>query len=417
MTRKILKLIVLCFAVIAVIVSAGLLSLKYFVVPAIEKKVREAAADNLGSRAEISQVNIKLPEAVILVKGFKIADSTSEKYGYSAGVDEATLRIDLISTFLQKRLILDEVSVKDAALVLEKKSPQASPDTPLPDAPTNSAPPATRPPQGNTGKGRFSELYIRKVKVEDMKFIFNDYSAPHPPAVIEVVSINGEINNFLMSFRAAGNFKAVVDFKGYFDPARKGLLKANGIVAKRGDEVDFDLKSEISGADLTYFSQYYANTSFTILKEAEVDIVSDAKCRKNELETYHDARIYGIRLNDVTPTYQDTLFGLPAATVVNFFNDYGGEVKFSFNIGGTLSDPRFEPSPVIKEVMSKALGDKIAARLRELPREVVKISEKAIKGDIDLGKESQVWIKGVEKQFEAFKRELKEKYDSNKTVH
>ena len=351
------------------------------------------------------------------MRGFKIADSDLAKYSYSASVNEATLHIGLISTFLQKRLIFDEVRVKDAVLILEKKALPPALNPPLAETPEGSASLQAEKPKDNIGKSQFSELYIRKLKAENMEFIFKDHSSARLPTVVEVVNIDGEVDHFLVSFRTPVNFKGAIHFNGYFDSAQKGRLQVKGTIAKRGNEIDFDLKSEIQDADLTYFSQYYASTSFAILKEARVDIKSDAKCQKNELRTYHDAHIHDIKLNDITPTSQDTLFSLPAATVINFFNDYGGEVKFSFNIGGTLSDPKFEPSPVIKEVISRALGDRIAARFRELPRDVVKISEKAIKGDIDLGKESQAWIEGLEKQFEAFKKELKKKYDSDKAAH
>lgn len=416
MIKKIFQITALFLLAAFIAVFTGLIALNYFLAPMIDKKVRQIVTDSLGGRAKMSQVKIKLPEAIVSVRGFKIADSGLAKYSYSASVNEATLHIGLISTFLQKRLIVDEVRVKDAVLILEKKALPPSTEAPLPETSGSSISLPVETPEDNAGKSQFSELYIRKLKAENMEFIFKDYSAAHPPAVIEVIGMDGEVNNFLVSFRATGNFRGAIHFNGYFDSAQKGRLKAGGTIARRGNEIDFDLKSEIQNADLTYFSQYYANTSFVILKEARVDIKSDAKCRKNELRTYHDAHIYDIKLDDIAPASQDTLFSLPAITVINFFNDYNGEVKFSFNIGGTLRDPKFEPGPVIKEVISKALGDRIAARLRELPRDVVKISEKAVKGDIDFGKESQVWIEGLEKQFEAFKKDLKKKYDSNKAA-
>lgn len=419
MIKKIFKITALFLSTVFVAAAAGLIALNYFLTPMIEKKVRQIAADSFGARAEILQVKIKLPEAVVFVRGFKIADSGLAKYSYSVSVHEATLHIGLISAFLQKRLIFNDARIEGAILILEKKALPPASDPLLPETPRDSASPSqekhrTCPEINRQEGGSFPhhELYIRKMKMENLKFIFRDYAMacpPAAPAVVEITNINSEIDNFLLSFRQTGNFKGAIHFNGYFDPARKGRLKAGGTIAKRGNEIDFDLKSEIQDADLTYFSQYYANTSLTMLKEARVDIKSDAKCQKNELKTYHDVRIYGIKLNDITPAPQDTLFGLPAATVINFFNDYGGEVKFSFNIGGTLSDPKFEPGPAIKEVISKALGDRIAAYLRELPRDVVKMSEKAIKGDIDFGKESQVWIKGIQKQFEVFKEGLKKK--------
>ena len=88
--------------------------------------------------------------------------------------------------------------------------------------------------------------------------------------------------------------------------------------------------------------------------------------------------------------------------MIEFFNDFGGKVEFDFNLVGALDDLKFDPaSPVIQQVLTKALQDKIMARLRELPREVIKMSEKAIKDFEKEGKldEIEKQIKKVEKQF------------------
>ncbi|MDD5680858.1 MAG: DUF748 domain-containing protein [Candidatus Omnitrophica bacterium] len=415
MIKKVFKTLILLLVVAFAVISAALVLLHYFLVPAIEQKVRQAVAENLGKHAELSQVNIKLPEAIVLVKGLKIADSNLVKYAYSVSVNEATMHVSLISTFLQKKLMFDEVYLKDAVFILEKKNPSVSPEAPSAEIvnPDAAAPKAS--PESDISKNRFSELYIKKLTMENMEFIFKDYSTVRPPSIIEIVNTSGEIKNLLVSFRTVGNFEGAVHFKGWFNSAQKGSLKVGGTIAKRGNEIDFDLKSEISDVDLTYFSQYYTNTSFVILKEARVDINSDVKCRHSELTTYHDARIYDIKLDDAALTSQDMLFGLPATTVTKFFNDYSGEVKFDFNIGGTLNDPKFEPGPIVKEVMSKAFGDRIAARLRELPRDVVKMSEKAIKGDIDIGKESKIWLEEMGKKLEEIKKDFKKKHDSDNT--
>ncbi len=408
MIKKIIKAAASLLIAALITLFAGIILLKYFLMPVIEKKVRQAVLDSLGKRAEMAQVKIKLPEAIVLVKGLKIDNSDLANYTCRVTINEATLHIGLIGTFFQKRPILDHVDINGAVIVLERKGS-------LSGAPASNAFPgstsAQEASQSDTGERSFNELYIRKLTAKNLEFTLKDYSLAKPPAIIQVVNIDGEIDDFLISFRVIGNFTMAIHFTGYFNSAQKGSFKVKGTIAKRGNEVDFDLKSEIHNADLTYFSPYYDNTSFTILKEARVDIDSDAMCRSNELKTCHNAHIYAIKLNNILPTSQDTLFSLPAATVINFFNDYHGEVKFSFNIGGTLRDLKFEPDPTIKEVISKALGDRIAARLRELPRDVVKISEKAVKGDIDLGKESKMWIEGMEERLEAFRKDLKKKHE------
>ena len=221
MVKKIFKIIILFLVVAFIAIAAGLMSLNYFLVPAIEKKVRQIVTENLGKRAELSQVNIRLPEAIILVKGFKIADFSLVKYNYSISVDEATLRVSLINTFLGKRLIFDKTYLKNAVIILEKKS------LPPPAEASSSGVPAAdtacpKPSATDFNKNQFSELYIRKLTAENVEFVFRDYSPDRPPVVIEIVDINGEIDNFLASFRAAGNFKGVVHFEGRFNSAKKG---------------------------------------------------------------------------------------------------------------------------------------------------------------------------------------------------
>ncbi|MBU4376877.1 MAG: hypothetical protein KKD29_05285 [Candidatus Omnitrophica bacterium] len=407
MAKRILNALILCFISVSLFVFIALVLLNNFLAPAIEKKIRQFAAENFDKRVQLAQVSVKLPEAIVHIEGFELAACSLGKSYVSIAAGETVLHLSLISTILQKKLIFDEAYLKDWVFIIEKITPSPS-----------KTPASAGTSQGggtpDSTKNLFSSIHARLIKVENLKCIFKDSVNIQPPAPIELSGINGVVNNFSASLEKVGDFKGRVNFKGHFDSDNKGVLKAAASVSREGERVDFTVKSELLDADLTYFSRYYANTSFTIIKEARIDIASDAKCSNNELMTSHEAHIYNIKLNDVTPRPDDTLFTLPAVTVINFFKDYGGEVKFGFNINGPLNDPKFEPSPLIQKVLSKALGDRIAAKLKELPRDVAKMSEKAIKGDLDIGKESQIWFKEIEKRFGDFRKELKEKYDADK---
>ncbi len=420
MVKRIVRALILLLVTGAVLVSGGLIALNNLLAPAIEKRIRQVIDERFDKRIEVAEVSVKLPEAIVRIKGFELAACSLGKYHVSINTGEALLHLSLLSTFLQQRFIFDEVSLEKGVLLLEKI---AQPDGVVPP-PSDSAntftplemthPSARQSPKGDLSLTGFTEIYINRLRAKNLDLIFRDYTATKSPVTIELCDIEGSVDRLLVSLKNVGNFKGTVHLKGYFNSAVRGTLKVDGRVERRKEQIDFDIKSNIHDADLTYFSPYYANTSFTILKEARVDIDSNAKCHNNELKTSHDAHIYNIRLNDVTPKADDTLFTLPATTVINFFKDYGGEVRFSFNIVGMLNDPKFEPSPIIQDVLSKALGDRIAARLKELPRDVAKISERAAKGDLDIGKESQIWLKELETRFEDFKKELKKKHDANK---
>jgi hypothetical protein len=395
--RNIFKKTVLTLAAVVAVVLTCMVLLNYLAAPLIESRVRQIATERIGGLAESLQVRIMLPEAVVSVKGFKASGGLAG-CSYSLSMDEALLRIGLVSTFAQKRPVLNEFRARNIVLTL-KKNPAAAVFHPAPAVEQPSRAAADAGAVGTKAGGQFSELYIKKLSAENAHFIFNDYSAIRPPAIIEIAGITAGADNFLISFRETAGIKGAVNFKGYFNSAPKGVIELFGTVSKSGSAIDFELESEARNVDLTYFSQYYANTSFSTLKEARVDISSNSTCRNNELMTRHSAHIYGVKLDSAASNPQDRLFGLPAVTVARFFNDYGGEVEFDFDINGTLNDPRFEPGPVIKEVMANAIGDRISAALNELPREVVKISEKAVKGKIDVGKEAANWLEEIKKRF------------------
>ena len=200
---------------------------------------------------------------------------------------------------------------------------------------------------------------------------------------------------------------------GKIDSEEKGQVALGGTFNKVGESVDFDFKLGLKGLDLTYFSPYYSNTSFTILQEAKVDMDSSAACMQNKIDASQDVRIYDIKLSETTSASEDKLFGLPAATVINFFKDSkSGEVKFSFNIRGTLDDPKFDPGPLIRQVLSNALRKKIASKLEKLPNEVVKIGEDAISEALDVGKKLKILDnEDAEKVIGDIKEELKKIID------
>lgn len=399
MTKKIVRALILFFIAASLCVFITPTFLNNFLAPSVEKKIRQFAAENFDKRMQLAHVSIKLPSAVVRIKGIELTACRLGKSCVSAASGETVLHLSLINTLLKKKLIFDEVYLKDWVFILERIAPpppKASASDSIPLEGEGGAPDST--------KNLFSSIHARIIKAENLKFIFRDCVNTQPPAVIELAGISGAVNNFSASLERIGDFKGRVNFKGRFDSGGRGMLRAAATVFKEGGITDLTLKSEIKDADLTYFSRYYANTSFTIIKKARIDIVSDVKSGNNELRTSHEIHIYDITLNNAVPRPDDTLFTLPAVTVINFFKDYGGEVRFGFSINGAPNDLKFEPGPLIQKVLSKALGDRIAARLKELPRDVAKMSEMAIKGNLDIGKETQIWLKEIEKRFEDFRK-------------
>jgi hypothetical protein len=224
--------------------------------------------------------------------------------------------------------------------------------------------------------------------IENSRFVFADYSIPLPQNIIEIININGRIENLQISsvVETGDTLNGIVHLTGQLNSNSDSSLRLDGSFERSENMVDFDLTLALENVDLIRFLPYYSNTSFTILKEARVDLYSKANCMQNRLNATQKVHIYDIQLYDISPEAEDTLFGLPAKTVIEFFKDSKGEVEFSFNIVGTIDDPKFDPGPLIKQVLSNAIHNKIISKLQGLPREVIKISEKALKENLRAGK-------------------------------
>ena len=406
MSKRIFIIIIL-----VLVTFIALRATTYFLRPLLEERFLKAVKGTLDGDIELSKFDISLPRGIVKLGGFKATDSKLIKYQNTIAIDEIVLDIDLLGTILQKKLIFQKIYLKNSFFGLKNIEKQTSRHTVM--SPGREISGVKESPSNPSSQGRFDAFYIKKLIVKNFKFAFTDYTVSSPPAVINVVNVNGRLDDFSISLLEGSNFRGTVHITGKIDSEEKGQVRLGGTFNKVGEGVDFDFKLGLRDLDLTYFSPYYSNTSFTILQEAKVDMDSSAACMQNKIDASQDVRIYDIKLNEISSASEDKLFGLPAATVINFFkNSKSDEVKFSFNIRGTLDDPKFDPGPLIRQVLSNALRKKIASKLKKLPNEVVKIGKDIISEGLDVGKKLKVLDdEDAEKVIGDIKEELKKIID------
>ncbi len=372
------KKLFIFISLLALIVTVSLAVATHFLKPILEEKFLGIAESSLGKRIELSAFDISLLKGIIFLKGFKVEDPEIIKYYSSVTADEIILDLDLPLIALQRNLIFQEIHAKNLIFHLRNKKRGLSSISTSPSQETSSDSVAPAKTALNS-----DSLYIKKLSMENWKFIFEDYSVGPSPVVMELVDINGTFKDLLVPLNNKGLLKAEVHVNGQFDSTHNASVNIDGSFAKSGDLLDFNLLLRLDNLNLTKFSPYYSQTPFTTLKEAKIDLYSKASCRKNQLNARQNVRVYDIKLNDIEPMDKDKLFGLSAKTVIDFFKDLKGEVEFDFNLVGTINDPRFDLGPIVEKILTRALEDKIMATLRELPREVVKMSEKAIKESLE----------------------------------
>ncbi|MEA3306046.1 MAG: DUF748 domain-containing protein [Candidatus Omnitrophota bacterium] len=362
----------------AVIVFIALRAGAHFLKPILEEHFLKAVKDSFGGDIELSEFDISLPRGIVKLGGFKAVNSKLIKYQNRLSADEIILDISLFGVIAQKKLNFEKIYLRNPVFSLKNRGKHVLPRAVIPSgrktAGLKKYPPILLP----IPKRRFDVFRIEKLIIENFKFTFMDYSVS-PPAVVNVINVNGEIDDFLISLPEGDSFRGNIHMKGQFDSEKKGRFALDGIFNKAEKDVDFNLKLALRDLDLTRFSSYYSDTPFRILEEAEVDMDSAAICIENKLDASQDVCIHDIELSEITPSSEDTLFGLPSAVVVNFFKDSeSGKVEFGFNIKGTLNDPEFDPGPLIKQVLSNALRKKMVSRLKKLPKQMVEMGEDAV---------------------------------------
>ena len=404
MLKKILVFVLL----LAIIVSVCVGSATYFLKPFIKQKVLDVLERGLGRRVELSGFDVNLLRGVIFLKGINIEDAKLIKYHNALTVDEIVVDIDLASTVLRKSFVFQKIYIKNFVFSLKnKKRPAPSAEAALQmseDSKKEAAPLIPR--------GILAEVYIKRLLLENSKFVFTDYPAAQSPTVIEITNINGRIDDISVPLRKEnGILKGTAHLKGQLNLGEESLLKLDGSFAKRGGEVDFDFELDLDNINLAGFSPYYSNTSFTILKEAKLDLYSEANCLRNNIKASQDVRIYDIVLYDIKPAEKDTLFSLPANTVIDFFKNLKGEINFNFDIVGTIDDPKFTPGPVIEQILANAMRDKIIAKLQGLPREVIQMGEKALKEHLEIKDKLDISDEDIDKEIKDIKKELKKIID------
>jgi len=369
------------FILICVLIGSALaVYASYFLKPLLEEKIFEAVEGALGRGLEIAEIDLSLTESTIFFRGIKAEDCRFIKYGNAISADEVTIDVNVPFTLLQRIIVLEEVSLKNLTFGLSNRKKLTTPDEysvmkerDAERAVSEDATASRRRAFRSAGPGgSFSGLRVDKVVIEDSRFRFSDHRARPSTNVIEIADLNGHIDALSFSTERGGLLDGAVFLKGLIKPNGNGSFKLNGSFAAAQSGLDFDLCLDLENVSLTIFEPYYSKTSLTILKEAKIGLESQAHCSQNNLNAFQTVRIYDIELNDIKPQEGDRLFGLPAKTVIEFFENSKRDIEFSFNVSGTITDPKFEAGPVIQQVLSKALQDQIMAKLQELPGKMLK---------------------------------------------
>jgi uncharacterized protein involved in outer membrane biogenesis len=162
---------------------------------------------------------------------------------------------------------------------------------------------------------------------------------------------------------------------------------------------------------LTYFNDFYADTSTVEVINGTFSLLADAECLEGRINSEPNVTVNNLQLK-LTNNYSTAdIFKLPVMLVIEFFDIYKEEIKFSFKVSGTLDDPEFHIEEILKQEITSMISESIVNKITSTPSLANKLTEK-LKAlgttIIEIGKGTGKSVSQIQKPIEEFIKGLKE---------
>jgi hypothetical protein len=164
--------------------------------------------------------------------------------------------------------------------------------------------------------------------------------------------------------------------------AREGQILVLGRLNPFAAKKSFDIT--LSAKDIALNEHPYLVSDVPLqLIDGNLQLKVKALCHENQADLYFQVRLSGLKLGEKELLGQkgsSLLFGLPAETVVDFFNDLqpvSEPFSFEFRLAGDLDDPKFNLTREIKDKIREKISDRVLEKMAAAVEETRRIAEGA----------------------------------------
>lgn len=261
-----------------------------------------------------------------------------------------------------------------------------------------------------------ASLPPNEILIKDGKFIYTQELKSKNTATAEFDGIFIYIKNYKSPISYIQDIPLYTRIKGRgcipTGPSGVIAFSANANLIER--QKSFQSNVSMDNISLTYFNNFYPEDSQIQVVSGNFSLLSHVQCIHEQLQAKPNATVKNLQLK-LTKEYEtgDT-FQLPVLLVVDFFDLYKDELKVTFEVSGTLSDPEFQLEQVVAQNVSKVVGESIIRTIAKSPALLVQLGDKLIavadrlkEFGIDIGKNAVDAIKQLEKPAEEFIKGLK----------
>lgn len=369
----IIALILFCAAVIAQAIIAT----------AVRKLAVSELNKIVNTKAEISGLGINLLGGVVSFSGLNIQNPPDCAERYFLKIKQGHIKVRL-AALLRRQIKVPQVFLSEPIVNIEIGRGGISNTSRI----FKKRPASASGPAMDSSGAKKTTLEIDNIAIRNASFKFVNYKVNSRGATAAFDKINISVEDLtprrdvkrLPTSLRCGARLASGDLKGNLEFSATGSFLSK--------EIDFDMDLKAADISLAYFMPFFITTSPVFAESGSFDLRSTARCRDSQLNATQQVNISDLELGVNDANLGDNMvFGLPVINVVNFFINSKGSLDFTFEITGTLADPKFHLAEALKAVLAKSIQEAIIAKLSQLPGAVIdKVKET---GDIkDAGKKA-----------------------------
>lgn len=242
---------------------------------------------------------------------------------------------------------------------------------------------------------RKNRFLIKELLIKDGIFRYIYELTPQRQAIAESCGVFIYLKNHLLPISYIQGIPLYTRIKGqcYIPTEPKGKILFYGNANLYENNISFLGNIFMENILLTYFSNFYPENSQIQIISGNFSLIAQIECIRNQLNIEPDVTVRNLQLK-LTPEYTTgDIFELPVVLVVDFFDIYKEELRFKFQVSGSLRDPKFNLQKVITQKVSEVIGESIMRTIttspmliEELGNKLVSIADKLKDIGVDIGK-------------------------------
>ncbi len=325
------------------------LFLCWIAVPAIAPEMAsQQATKMLKTSVRVRSVNVDPFFWAVTVKGFVIKDAQKnpvvgfERLRIDVSVMELLKKHYRVESVLLDGFFTNAVLNTNGTINLLTLIPAPAPSAPA-QATTSVAKPKGDAPGSASGNALLPVITVDKIMIQNAKFSFEDKNLT-PSFKTQVTQVNVAINNVTTDPKGQTDIQlsAILD--------QKGKCEGKAIIKPLAQPLELQTSLSINEYALTVLSPYVGKYTGRALKEGRFDFKIDYRIGNNQMNAGHKILIQHFEFGDKVES-KDALH-LPFGLAIALLEDPNGRININLPAKGDLSDPKFEYTHLIWQVVS-----------------------------------------------------------------